>query len=390
MKYKILRVTTVPIYMNIVLKGQLKHLNQYFDVIAATSFDDKNVSEIREREGIKIYKVDLNRTIKPWQDIKALLQLIKLIRKERPILVHSHTPKAGLLTMLAAYLTRVPIRIHTVTGLPLMGAKGIKKKFLIVIEKITYFLATCVYPNSHSLKNYILENDFVNTKKLKVLYNGSTNGVDIEFFDPIKVDAKEKLRSIYKIDLNAFVFLFVGRIAKEKGIEELFSAFKKLIEQFPENSIKLVLIGKFERQYGTLTFEIEHLIDKHPDVISLGRFDDVRPFYKLADVFVLPSYREGFPNAVLEAGAMGLPSIVTNINGCNEVIADGENGYIIPVKDECKLLDAMKKMMCKKEVIGKMGVTARKIICEKYDRKNILEAIKSEYELLLKNSGNDK
>lgn len=383
MKYKILRVTTVPIYMNIVLKGQLKFLNQYFDVIAATSFDDKNVSEILDREEVNVYKVDLDRTIKPWQDIKALLQLIKLIRKERPILVHSHTPKAGLLTMLAAYLTRVPIRIHTVTGMPLMGAKGIKKKFLIVIEKITYSLATCVYPNSHSLKDYIQENNFVKNTKLKVLSNGSTNGVDTVVFDPIQLDSKQKLRILNKIQDDAFVFLYVGRIAKEKGIEELVSALVRLTEKYPENKIKLLLIGAFERQHGMLPLETEQFIEKHPDIISLGRFDDVRPFYKLADVFVLPSYREGFPNAVLEAGAMGLPSIVTDINGCNEIVVDGLNGNVIPVKDVDALYLSMERTLKFGGDLVQMGENARRMVCDRYDRNILLKVLKEEYDLLI-------
>ena len=133
-KTTIIRVATVPIYMNIVLKGQLKYLNEYFNVIAATSYDLKHYNEILKREGIKMREIGLFRTISPLKDIKALFQLIILIKKEKPNLIHTHTPKAGLLGMLASYICRVPIRIHTVTGMPLMGVEGFKQQILLFIE----------------------------------------------------------------------------------------------------------------------------------------------------------------------------------------------------------------------------------------------------------------
>lgn len=388
MKHKILRIATVPIYMNIVLKGQLKYLNQFYNVIAATSYDQKHFNEIQMREGVSTHKVDLCRTIKPFEDLKALFQLIQLIKNEKPILMHTHTPKAGLLGMLAGLIMRVPIRMHTVTGMPLMGATGLKRNLLIVVEKLTYAMATMVYPNSHALKDYIQENNFVKKTKLKVLSNGSTNGVDTVVFDPIQLDSKKNLRLLYKIEDDAFVFLFVGRIAKEKGIEELVLSLVNLTKQYPENKIKLLLIGTFERQHGSLPIQTELFIEKHLDIITLGRFDDVRPFYKLSDVFVLPSYREGFPNSVLEAGAMGLPSIVTDINGCNEIITNNSNGYIVPVQDEKALYLAMEEMLLQSEKLEKMGNISREIICKRYGRQYILESLKLEYDFLLTNTKN--
>lgn len=383
-KPKILRIATVPVYMNIVLKGQLRYLNQYFDVVAATAYDEKHYNEIGNREGVVMRTIDLHRTISPIKDLSALFQLIRLIKKEKPQLIHTHTPKAGLLGMLAGFVCNVPVRMHTVTGLPLMGATGLKKKLLIGLEKLTYALTTGVYPNSHALKEYILTNNFTRQCKLKVLLNGSTNGVDTSIFDASQIDTKENLRTLYSITKDSFVFVFVGRIAKEKGIEELVSAFVALTKEFPEQKFQLLLVGKFERQYGLLKQETEKFIENHSDIITPGRFDDVRPFYKLADVFVLPSYREGFPNAVLEAGAMGIPSIVTNINGCNEIIINGKNGLIIPVQDEKALLEAMKIMLTNNSGYQNMQMVSRSNVVDKYARKNMLEALKTEYEDLLK------
>ena len=372
--------------MNIVLKGQLKYLNEYFNVIAATSYDLKHYNEILKREGIKMREIGLFRTISPLKDIKALFQLIILIKKEKPNLIHTHTPKAGLLGMLASYICRVPIRIHTVTGMPLMGVEGFKQQILLFIEKLTYRLATNVYPNSEGLKSFIIHKKLARKAKLKVLLNGSTNGVDFDFFNSKLSMPKLELRKINNLEEVDFVFLFVGRIAKEKGIEVLVNAFAKLVKEFPNGNIKLMLIGKIETQYGLISREIERLNQIHTNILTPGRFDDVRPFYKMSDIFVLPSFREGFPNAVLEAGAMGLPSIVTNINGCNEIITDNINGKIIPVKDEYSLHKVMKEMFLNKEENNKMSVKASEIIKERYSSQKMMEEVKNEYDLLLKNN----
>lgn len=381
---KILRISTVPIYMNIVLKGQLKFLNKYFNIIAATSYDEKHFNEIQQREGIKIKKIGLCRTISPFKDIKALIQLILLIKNEEPHLIHTHTPKAGFLGMIASYICRVPIRIHTVTGMPLMGVKGFKRKLLLFVEKITYSLASHIYPNSKGLKSFIIQENLASETKLKVLLNGSTNGVDFDFFNPNLLISKQELRENNNLKNDDFLFLFVGRIAKEKGIEELVNAFVRLEKEFPNRKIKLMLIGTVETQYGLLSNKILRLINTHLNILTPGRFDDVRPYYKMSDIFILPSYREGFPNAVLEAGAMGLPSIVTNINGCNEIISDNINGKIIPVKDENKLYEVMKEMFMNKKENNKMSLMAREIIKERYSNQKMIEEIKNEYDLLFK------
>ena len=388
-KKKVLRIATVPIYMNIVLKGQLNFLNQHFNVIAVSSFDKKHYNEIQQREGVEMREIDLCRTISPFKDIKALFQLVYLINNEKPDLIHTHTPKAGLLGMIASFICRVPVRMHTVTGMPLMGVEGFKQKILLSVEKLTYGLATNIYPNSQGLKSFIVQQKLISESKLKVLLNGSTNGVDFDFFNTKLLAPKVELRKKYNVEKEDFVFLFVGRIAKEKGIEELVNAFVKLDKDFPNGNIKLMLIGKFETQYGLINQEVISLIENHISILTLGRFDDVRPFYKISNIFVLPSYREGFPNAVLEAGAMGLPSIVTNINGCNEIITDGINGRVIPAKDEYTLHKAMKEMFLNKEDNYNMSVKASEIIKERYSRLKMMEELKKEYDFLLKNK-NDR
>jgi glycosyltransferase involved in cell wall biosynthesis len=384
MKKKVIRIATVPIYMNIVLRGQLKYLSSKFHIIAITSPDSKHFHEIGQREGVKMYPVAIQRTIHIWKDLVALAKLIKIIIQEKPDIIHSHTPKAGLLGMTAGFLCAVPVRMHTVTGMPLLETSGITKLLLLLAERITYLLATHVYPNSYGMKEIIHSYHLAPDSKLKVLLKGSTNGVDTSFFDPELLEDKNSIRAQYGISKDSFVFLFVGRIAREKGIVELAEAIQKLDATCKDHfDVKLVLVGKFENSYGSLSSELEEFLETSPLVKMLGRFDDVRPFYKLADVFVLPSYREGFPNAVLEASSMQIPSIVSDINGCNEIIQDGTNGLIVTKKDSETLYAAMHKVLCNPNLRMELTGNTRKMVVSGYDRKMMLETIGKEYENLL-------
>lgn len=370
--------------MNIVLKGQLKYLSNEFDIVAITSPDEKHFQEIEQRERVRMYAVAMERTIHIWKDLVSLSKLIKIIFKENPDIIHSHTPKAGLLGMTAGFICRVPVRIHTVTGMPLVETKGVTKLLLLTTERITYFFATHVYPNSHGMNEKIRSLNLAPETKLKVLLQGSTNGVDTSFFNPDLVEDKKILRDQYGISKESFVFLFVGRIAREKGILELIEAITRLDENYKDRfEVKLVLVGTFEKSYGSLSQELEKFLESSPLVKLLGRFDDVRPFYKLADVFVLPSYREGFPNAVLEASSMKIPSIVSDINGCNEIIQDGSNGLIIPKKNSEALYLAMEKVLCKSNLRMELIQNTRKMVVSRYDRKAMHETIGKEYKNLL-------
>ncbi len=379
-KIKIIRVATVPIYMNIVLKGQLSFLNRFYNIIAITGNDNLHFNTLKEREQVTVRAVEIERNIRPKEDVLALCRLIRMFRKEKPTVVHSHTPKAGLLSMMAAYFSRVPIRIHTVTGMPLMELSGPKYYLVLIFEKLTYKLATHIYPNSKGLNDYILAKNMTTRNKSTVLLNGSTNGVDTTWFDPLLLPSKLELRLNYGIGVTAYVFLFVGRIAREKGIVEMITSFVDF--QKTNRDSELVLIGVFEKVNGLLNKEIISVIESHPQIKLLGRFDDVRPFYKLADCFVLPSYREGFPNAVMEAGAMALPCIVTDINGCNEIIENGVNGWVI----EPKSIGAIREAFCFmiRSNVGLMSSEKiRERIIRNYERKEVQLAIKKEYDRLI-------
>lgn len=381
MKPKLIRITTVPVSMNIILRGQLNYMSAYFDVIGITGKDEKHFPMIGEREGIRMIPIAMERTISPIKDLRALWHLIKIFKREKPTIVHTHTPKAGLLGMLAAKLTDVPIRIHTVGGMPLMGVKGIKRLILNFTEKLTYSSAHAIWPNSVGLMNWIEKEKFCTPSKLKVIGYGASNGVDTQKFNPANAELKglrASLRAKNGIKPEDIVFVFVGRIAKEKGMIEILEAFKKLLSW--HKNVHIILVGLFEKAYGSLSQEEESKIRNQENIHFLGRFDDVRPYYAMSDVFLLPSYREGFPNALLEAGAMGLPSIVTDINGCNEVISkEANNGLLIKVADTESLFLAMKDMVENNSLRKKQALNAREVVVERFDNEFIWKEMLAEY-----------
>jgi glycosyltransferase involved in cell wall biosynthesis len=388
---KLIRITTTPLSLNILLKGQFCFMKDYFEILIVSSGPCLELDEVGLREGVPTKMVEMSRFISPLKDLKSLWEFYKLCKREKPLIVHSHTPKAGIVGMLGAKLAGVPIRLHTVAGLPLMEAVGIKRKLLDIVEKLTYYCSTKVYPNSKGLFDFILANKYTEVNKLKIISNGSSNGIDTSFFSPEQISAQKKitLKIELNISKNDIVFIFVGRLVGDKGINELIFAFKNLNKSKIKNQkSKLLLVGPFEDELDPLLPETLTEINKNPDVINVGFQNDVRPYFGISDVFVFPSYREGFPNAVLQAGAMGLPSIVTNISGCNELIIDGENGIIIPTKNSEAIYESMMLMITNIAYRSKLKFNARRMIISRYEQQLVWEAILLEYESLKKKAFN--
>lgn len=380
---KLIRITTVPLSLKTLLKGQLKFMSENgFEVIAISS-DVQQMKEIAQAENVRTFTVEMTRKITPVQDLKALYRLIKIFKKEKPDIVHTHTPKAGLLGMMAARIAGVPHRLHTVAGLPLVEAQGLKRKILNLTEKITYACAHQVYPNSYGLQNIILQNKFCIPQKLHVIGTGSSNGINTQFFNVANIPTQdiEALKNKLNIPSSAFVFVFVGRIVTDKGINELVAAFTQMSSLNRE--VKLVLVGPLESDLDPLLPATEKILKNNKNIISVGLQKDVRPYFALADALVFPSYREGFPNVVMQAGAMELPCIVSDINGCNEIIQDGKNGNIVPVKNAEKLQAAMHKMVEDKNWHKSLKANARPMITSRYEQQIIWQAILKTYQTLL-------
>ncbi len=375
---KILRITTVPISLMNLLKGQPKFMSQYYKVVGVTSSGDE-IDTIINDEGIRVIAVEMTRTISPIKDLVSLFKLYKVIKKEKPFIVHSHTPKAGTLGMMAAKLAGVQNRLHTIAGLPLLEATGSKRKLLDLVEKITYACATKIYPNSLGLKDIIIQNRYTKPSKLKVIANGSSNGIDANHFSIKNISVKtiSTLREELHINKSDVVFVFVGRLVTDKGINELISAFKKLSKD--HQHIKLLLVGTFESELDPLQASTLSEIENNKNIIHVGWQTDVRPYFAISSILAFPSYREGFPNVVMQAGAMDLPSIVTDINGCNEIIKQHINGLIIPPKDESELFIAMQYLVENPDEAQKMAKASRKIICDNYQREVVWNALLKEY-----------
>ncbi|WP_456441531.1 glycosyltransferase family 4 protein [Psychroserpens sp.] len=373
---KIVRITTISDSLKGLLKGQLRFINQHYEIIGVSS-DGESLKDARENEGIRTEVVEMTRTISPIKDLKAVYTLYKILKKEQPHIVHTHTPKAGTIGMLAAKLAGVKHRFHTVAGMPLLVVTGPKRVLLNFVEKLTYKCATKIFPNSFGLKDIILKEGFATDKKLSVIGQGSSNGIDIDHFNRalLKEADLENLKQKLNID-QQFVYTYVGRLVTDKGINELVAAFEIVVKN---HNAKLILVGWRESELDPLLAETEAILKQNEHIIQVGYQPDVRPYFAIADVLVFPSYREGFPNVVLQAGAMQVPSIVTDINGCNEIIRDGENGLIIPVKSKQAIVNAMEYIIQNPEIHQMMRTQSRQIIVNNYKHTYIWDELLKEY-----------
>ena len=383
-KPKLIRIATVSQSINILLKGQLKFLNDSFEVIAVADDQSNHLSEVELREGVRTVNISMKRNISPLQDIKSLFHLVRLFKSESPDIVHSITPKAGLLSMIAAKVANVPIRIHTFTGLIFPSKKGGLRLLLILMDMLTCRLSTNIYPEGNGVKNDLIKNK-ITGMTLKVIGNGNVNGVDLTYFNP-EVEFSATLKKGFDIsclDEFDFVWIFIGRIVKDKGVVELVTAF----EQLGSNSA-LLLLGDYEEKLDPLPYETLHLINVNPRIFPLGFQKDIRPYLKLSDCLILPSYREGFPNVVLQAGAMGLPCIVTDINGSNEIILNEINGLIVEPKNYEDLRIKMESLIHNKELLKILQKNSRALIVSRFNQIDFWNNLLAEYYSILNKESN--
>ena len=470
---KLFRIATVPESLDILLRGQLRYLNQFYKVTAISS-PGAELDQYVQREGLKSNEIDMQRAISPLRDLVSLWNLYRYFQKEKPDIVHSITPKAGLLAMMAARLAGVPVRMHTFTGLIFPYKTGILKYILILMDRLLCACATHIYPEGKGVKED-LERYNITSKNLKIIANGNVNGIDLHHFDraAVSVEDIDLLRERLAINLDDFVFIFLGRIVKDKGVNELISAFKSiselsnvqeititserasqnekfvrqpmltaitsseeemltLSESYFQHStsvtglnlrnrlgkiiyryqttksginptgddglqgvqqihklypnVKLLMVGALDEALNPILGLTRAEIDNNPHIISTGFVTDVRPYLALGDCLVLPSYREGFPNAVLQAGAMGLPSIVSDINGCNEIITNGINGLIIPAKSEEALKNAMLQLLNDCDFTKNLQQSSRQRIKELYSHQHLWDELLLEYTAVLNKS----
>lgn len=388
---KLIRAVTVSMSVGFFepMVEELQHKG--YEVVSVSS-SGPELERLRAK-GVKCLEVPMERHIALLKDIRSLFALIRVFHKEKPFIVHSMTPKAGMLCMVAAWLCRVPRRVHTFTGLVWPTAKGLTRRILMFTDWLTCFCATHVIPEGEGVKNDL---SHITSKPMKVLGYGNVRGVDMQRFS-LRPEVLEK--AVPLKNKKVFTFVFVGRIVGDKGMNELMSAFVKLKEI--HNNIRLFLVGNYETALDPVSATTRRLIDTTPEIQAVGtkRGDDLLAYYAASDCFVFPSYREGFPNTVMEAGAMGLPSIVTDINGSREIITLKEtaprtlagnakikicdNGVIIPSKDAATLFDAMKFMMENDAERQRMITNARPMIATRFEQQFVRKCLMDFYDEIL-------
>jgi glycosyltransferase involved in cell wall biosynthesis len=379
---KLIRITTVPISLKLLLSGQMKYMKEQGWEVIMVSAEGRELDQVSRNEGVRHVVIPFTRKITPLDDIKCIWQLIKLFNTEKPDIVHTHTPKAGLLGMIAANLAGVKIRIHTLAGIPAMAAEGGKKSLLETVEKWTYSNATEVWPNSQGLRKFVVKNGLCAESKLRVIGKGSTNGVDLEKFSREALKENHLVAATMRIlpGEDEFIILAVGRLVKDKGIEELVSAFlnSKIV-----NRSKLVLLGAFEQDLNPLSPETIATIQDHPKIVQIDWSDHVSHYLALADVLVHPSHREGFPNVLLEAGAMHVPVICSDIIGNSDIVTQQKTGLMFPAKDAVALKEALEFAFVKRDRMAQYAMNLYGEIVANYDRRIIQKEIHSNYQRLL-------
>jgi len=377
---KIIRACTVSQSVGFV-RGMLPDLCKKYEVVVLSS-PGPELTEAGEVPGVRTIAVPMERHISIVNDCKSLWKIWRVFRKEKPTMVHSMTPKAGMLCMVAAWLAGVPVRVHTFTGLVFPTATGLKRRILMATDWLTCACATHVIPEGEGVKNDLLNNG-ITRKPLRVLGYGNVRGIDLDYFCNDNVNVNGNVNLNLNGNVRGGRFLFVGRIVRDKGINELVRAFCRLHEQLPHT--KLWLVGPYEDNLDPISEEARKAIAENDGIEAVGpkRGKDLLKYYAAADCFVFPSYREGFPNTVLEAGAMGLPSIVTDINGSREIIKEGENGLIVPPRDEDALYDAMLRMVNDTEARTAMAGNARKMIADRFEQGFVRKCLYDFYDEIL-------
>lgn len=359
---KILYVTTISMTLDYFLKGVMTDLVKAGNEVVAVSSPGEWMPSVKALEGVKVIEVPMERRISPFKDLRSLWRLYKVIRAERPDIVHSFTPKAGLLAMMASKLAGIKIRVHTFTGLVFPTSTGLKKRLLMTTDRVTCTCATHIIAEGQGVRKDLVDAG-ITRKDVNVLGHGNIRGIDMDWYDRSAdvMELADKLRVP-----SVFTFLFVGRVVRDKGISELVEAFKGLAAE----NTRLVLVGPFEDDVDPVPEDVRKYIQEAPEIITTGEVlgKGLLAWYAASDCFVLPSYREGFPNTVLEAGAMGLPSIVTDINGSREIISDGVNGLIVPTHNSEALLEAMRKMLIDDDFRTGSASVSREMISSRFEQ----------------------
>ena len=365
---KILIVSTTSSFLKDILKDQPKYLKNDYQVMLVSG-DGLSFEDIRKNEDVNILHIPMKRGFSIFYDFYSLIRATFTLLKFRPNIVHSYTPKAGFIFMIASYLCSVPVRVHTFTGLIFPTSEGLKKYVLIISDKLLCYCANTIVAESLGVRNKMCEYH-ITEKKIEIIGNGNVAGINTSYFSPIKVTESDLIIK----NKNNFILCFIGRLSVDKGINDLVDVFIKLPSRF-----MLLIVGDADKR-DPIDNQTLLAIKNHERIFCTGYMPDIRPYLKLSDILVLPSYREGFPNVVLQSLSMKKPVISTDVSGSVEIIKNNINGWIIPKNDIISLENAiLNANKLSKSEMNKMGGLGRKLVQEKFERRAYWENLTSFY-----------
>lgn len=379
---RVVHIMTSPLFLNF-FRGQAAYMKERGIYLIFVTSPGDLLERFVQQEKVEAYTVCMHRRITPLQDLFALSRLCRILRSIRPHIVHAHTPKGGLLGMLAARLCRIPVRIYHIHGLPYLTARGVKRLILCWSEKVACRLAHQVLCVSHSVWLIVVGAKLCPANKVKVLASGSAQGVDAEgLFNPHRIPSSERQRLLAETGIpeDALVVGFVGRIVHDKGMSELARAWRRLRREYPQ--LHLLLVGDYETQ-DAVSDEVRNFFDSDCRVHVTGWLENTAPYYALMHLLVLPSYREGFPYTPLEAAAMELPVVATDIPGNRDAVENGKTGTLVPPYDAEALAWAIRRYLDNPLLRQQHGRAGRERVLRLFRQEILWQALYEEYVSLL-------
>ncbi len=383
---KVVHLTTVAISLRFV-EGHIRHLRERGVEVHTISSPSADLSDFAERHEVLSHGVDMQRQISPWRDLRSLWRLVRCLRAIRPELVHAHTPKAGLLGMLAATLARVPVKVYHIHGLPLLTTTGIKRRLLRACDRIACRLADQVYCVSASLREVVAEEGICPANQMSVLEHGSIGGIDASHeFNPDRFppDTSDQIRARLGIPRDAKVIGFVGRLVRDKGIDELLEAWNQLSAEF--DNLHLLVVGP-EESADAISASARDLLQRHPKIHCVGFQQATACYYLAMNVLAFPTYREGFGLVATEASAMNRPVVATRIPGCVDAVQDGVTGTLVPPQDATALATALRQYLLDAQLCQRHGQAGRQRILRDFQPQRVEAALWQGYVNCLKKKG---
>lgn len=387
-KPRLLRIMTSAMGFYILLNDQPRFMQEQGLDITIISNNSRELDAVLAREKVPHIMVPMVRDISLISDLKSLIRLIRIMKKMKPDIVHANTAKASLLSMIAAWWCRVPVRLSTVSGIRYMNTKGLKRALLKFTESLTYRCATRVNPQSFGLRQYIIDNKLCRKSKLLMIGNGSGNGVDMKRFSPESLEP-ERLAAvkaqIKQYDPACFYLLFVGRMVRSKGMEEFMEVYSGLKGKYPR--LRLIAVGPFEEDLDPLSPQYNEMLNNDPTITHINWSDDVEYFMQIGQLFIFPSHREGFPNVLMQAGSMQCPIVASAIEGTTDIIKEGETGLLFEKENREEMCRQLERAINNYDTMKTMAARLYDLLKVKFDRPAVQRAICQTYSRLMEEKG---